>query len=1182
MSQATTHRKTSTVLLGLLVLAAVGGDGLVGAEEEFSLWKVDDFKPSPAVAVPLHPSPTRPTISLDGMWQVRTDPDERGFKQKWFTQPELEFPDRLTVPGNWNAQGLGGPGIPHDEDWEMEGAGMRSATLKGSYVGLVWYRKSVEIPADWQGRPIRIVFGAVLSSVRLWVDGRFVDGRWTDGNSFYFDLTDHVQPGRGNTLVMAIDSRRKETATISHLQWYVSTGGPYHHVVVRALPECHIQSALVRPSLHGAEGSGTAEVHLRLANSSDSPCDATLQLAIAPCQGAPHQFQGSVKVNVAARQTKEVVIPIKIAPVEPWSWEHPNLYKLSVRLRAEGVEDAVTERFGMRTVASVGNRFELNEKPIFILGQHFNFFWPNRLMPPITKEEYLQYLGLIKAYGFNYLRTPWLMPEECYQAADELGMMLQLEFPYAFDPYNKIKRQLIKRLIEECLVAYGNHPSLVLLCMSNEHSWDGMGELDPELCAFAKSLDPTRLVMTTDGDQEANPDVMVSEIVSLSYVTGVWEEYMKNIAQQLDIYHKRPCIDHEFLNVPSLYNPSVVDCYRGAVLAPPQALVPRLEKHIRSEGIQKEYPLYLKASHHHQANFIKEGMERSRKHPQKAGYSMCAWNDIEKDIYWGILDAFINPKGITAQQMRVYNAQSVLLVDFLDPATGQIQLLPDYCRPYGKKFAVQPLVSYFGHEPVDDATFVWSVETVSGETLATGRLANLSLASYTVSTLPQVMIGPIVGTEPQQVELTVQLSSPEIQLQNSWPLWFFPAVKGRAIGRTVFASDKVRSKLEHVVRGGQPPGADEDPSALWVTDEGELVSKWLKEGKNVLFLLDEGGAGSHPFDPGWFTGHHMGSIIRSDPLLGDFPHQGFSSWQFRNLINRPKNPYQQDQQPGRSIVSSLFCAPWPGLQHQLFAARTSQKGHLTYCLLKVLTGRCEADYLLFQLLKNAGYREANPIVELQKLDRLLGHFEKRLVVDRIVFQDDFDGVRKEGWTLQENSASEGSFDLKAKPGWLRIHSGQQNEYAHLDRSQSSSIMRDLLPGSYRLRARFNSPSPLGTFQGAAVRLIGADSWWLDVRWFSRGSKMVVGISKMENGVRTFWGDYPAGTALSVEIAVVLQKDELDIYYTSEKGKWISPSKQSFHLPSPAKQVGVAVYGDLKPTTIDTDCFEIGVPRPENR
>ncbi len=50
--------------------------------------------------------PARLQLSLDGPWQFKLDPQNEGVAGQWFAR-EATFPDKIMVPGNWQAQGFG-------------------------------------------------------------------------------------------------------------------------------------------------------------------------------------------------------------------------------------------------------------------------------------------------------------------------------------------------------------------------------------------------------------------------------------------------------------------------------------------------------------------------------------------------------------------------------------------------------------------------------------------------------------------------------------------------------------------------------------------------------------------------------------------------------------------------------------------------------------------------------------------------------------------------------------------------------------------------------------------------------------------------------------------------------------------------------------------------------------------
>lgn len=87
-----------------------------------------------------------------GPWLFRIDPLEQGVKEAWFG-PQVKAADWLParVPGFWA---------------ETEGV--------GNYQGYGWYRTVFTVPAEWQGRTVRVLFGAVDEQAWVYVNGKLV------------------------------------------------------------------------------------------------------------------------------------------------------------------------------------------------------------------------------------------------------------------------------------------------------------------------------------------------------------------------------------------------------------------------------------------------------------------------------------------------------------------------------------------------------------------------------------------------------------------------------------------------------------------------------------------------------------------------------------------------------------------------------------------------------------------------------------------------------------------------------------------------------------------------------------------------------------------------------------------------------------------------------------------------
>ncbi len=90
----------------------------------------------------------RETVSLDGVWNFATDPENRGETEEWYQPtaklPAMPLPDyapeangTIRVPGIWAT---------------MATARKPIKKVRHNFVGKGWYKRQVEIPQSWAGR----------------------------------------------------------------------------------------------------------------------------------------------------------------------------------------------------------------------------------------------------------------------------------------------------------------------------------------------------------------------------------------------------------------------------------------------------------------------------------------------------------------------------------------------------------------------------------------------------------------------------------------------------------------------------------------------------------------------------------------------------------------------------------------------------------------------------------------------------------------------------------------------------------------------------------------------------------------------------------------------------------------------------------------------------------------------
>ncbi len=126
-------------------------------------------------------------------WKFQVDPNNDGVTRSWFSTSidDAEWP-RLKSGSPWQHQGF------------------------SSYTGTAWYRRTFPTPKVNRNKRVILIFDAVDGNCTVWINGKEigrhdlidpVDGhnRWDD--SFFFDITDCLDPKKDNVLAVRV---RKE------------------------------------------------------------------------------------------------------------------------------------------------------------------------------------------------------------------------------------------------------------------------------------------------------------------------------------------------------------------------------------------------------------------------------------------------------------------------------------------------------------------------------------------------------------------------------------------------------------------------------------------------------------------------------------------------------------------------------------------------------------------------------------------------------------------------------------------------------------------------------------------------------------------------------------------------------------------------------------------------------------
>lgn len=355
----------------------------------------------------------------------------------------------------------------------------------------LWYHRTLTVPSGWQGRRVRLHFGAVDWHCQVWVNDRYIGEHQGGYDAFTFDITPALRWDRAEDLVISVtdptegEQPRGKQSIKPEGVFYTSTSGIWQTVWLEPVPKVCIDALKLVPDLE-AQG-----LKWRVAAASVSE-DLQVE-AVAIADGQP-----------VARMTGQPNSPLFLSLPRPhlWSPEDPFLYGLRVSLKRAGQElDHVDSYFGMRKVAlkkdSLGRmNVALNDRLIFQVGVLDQGFWPDGIYTAPTDSALRYDLEFLKQAGFNLVRKHVKVePQRWYYWCDKLGLLVWQDMPSADNSSANARLNFeieLRRMIEGLY----NHPAIIQWVLFNE----GWGQYDTErLVAGIKQWDPQRLVDNAAG-----------------------------------------------------------------------------------------------------------------------------------------------------------------------------------------------------------------------------------------------------------------------------------------------------------------------------------------------------------------------------------------------------------------------------------------------------------------------------------------------------------------------------------------------------------------------------------------------------------------------------------------------------------------------------------------------------------
>lgn len=429
-------------------------------------------------------------LNLNGPWQFEIDSGDTGAERGLC---ERELAQAITVPF-----------CPESK---------LSGIANTDFLNVVWYRRVVEIPADWAGQQVLLHFQAVDYETTVWVNGTEVYRHRGGFTPFTCRLKGIAGPGESATIVVRARDLKHEPKPGgkqslrhgNHGCFYTRTTGIWQTVWMEPVPDVYLKRPRITPNV------GCRRFTIEQPLSNNRP--GTSVRATLSWQG---KELATETVPADLDFAPELRLTVPETEVHLWGPGEGNLYDLTLELldASGAVIDSAKSYAGLRSVAIDDKAVKINGRSVFQRQVLDQGYYLDGIMTAPTEEDLIRDIELSMEAGFNSARLHQKVFEERFlYHCDRLGYLVWGEFPdwgmwgvvaelhpKTHDPYTSSVAQWLEELERDY-----NHPSIIGWCGLNETGPEkkdhllALDDLTRAMFLAAKAMDPTRPVLDVSG-----------------------------------------------------------------------------------------------------------------------------------------------------------------------------------------------------------------------------------------------------------------------------------------------------------------------------------------------------------------------------------------------------------------------------------------------------------------------------------------------------------------------------------------------------------------------------------------------------------------------------------------------------------------------------------------------------------
>jgi beta-galactosidase len=409
----------------------------------------------------------------------------------------------------------------------------------GAYLGVSWWGRLLDIPAEWKGKRIFLHIRGARLRAEVFLNKKLVGYSIMEELPFECDLTNAADPGGLNLIAIRL------TNPFGRYDWVDGLNAQWGAV---KLYRSHGFAGLDRGMTLSAHPTDMQINGVRLLN---TPDPRTISLAVGVESGRRFKpgnieslaFSLSVTDARTGSELKEIKVlhtaheqmgraqehlaKLTFPSAKLWDLETPNLYNLKITFETDdGQIDTRTISFGLRSFApeGIGTNavFRLNNRRIKLYSSISWGFWGlNGLFPtPELAEKEVTQAKKLNLNCLNFHRN--LAKEEVLRAHDRLGLLRYMEpgagkmaigklpastaasansivMEKPTDDADKFAQRFMFVKCVEMVRAYRSHPSVIIYCLQNEIGADLKNPDTIAILAAMHAEDPSRCVVLNDG-----------------------------------------------------------------------------------------------------------------------------------------------------------------------------------------------------------------------------------------------------------------------------------------------------------------------------------------------------------------------------------------------------------------------------------------------------------------------------------------------------------------------------------------------------------------------------------------------------------------------------------------------------------------------------------------------------------